>query len=241
MNFTFRFSIWLLLLLTFVFGAKSQSLIVGIPSADVCPLGKFEITHESQLKSSPFAKEWNSFNILCYGISKSVEVTLVANNLNSVSLNEFALGLGIKKVFNLLESKELKLTTGINGLGGTINKNVGYWAYSHLSARIPKLKTRLSAGVHQGTEHALGFKTYLQGNDLQRSAIREFGYMLAIEQPLFNNFSFIADWISGNTSLSAFIPAIQFDFGHQVFIAGYKFPNHDSSNQAFILEVMLEF
>ena len=73
-----------------------------------------------------------------------------------------------------------------------------------------------------------------------KELLTPFCFIGGIEQPITKNWSFIADWYSGTHNLADFIPALQYKVGHQVFIAGYKFPNAGSGGkQAFIFEMML--
>jgi hypothetical protein len=100
---------------------------------------------------------------------------------------------------------------------------------------------RLTGGLSYGSHHNFGYKL-IPGRDglpNQKEKRTPFCFIGGIEQPLFKNWSFIADWYSGTHNLADFIPALQYRIGHQVIIAGYKIPNWGSGGkQAFILECM---
>jgi hypothetical protein len=87
------------------FFSRSQSLIVGIPSADVAPKGELELTHESQFYTEGNPRKWNSFNILCYGLGNHGEITTTIKNLNNLDNNKLALGIGLKRYFLLSKKK----------------------------------------------------------------------------------------------------------------------------------------
>ena len=222
----------------------SQSLIVGIPSADVAPEGEFEITHESQFYTEGNPRKWNSFNILCYGIGHNAELTSTLNNLNNLDNSRLALGFGVKKYLNLGENKELdaRWTIGGNMLFSLQKDDIGGWVYSHISLRVPVLNTRLTGGLSYGSHHNFGYRNIpAEGlNPVIKQNLTPFCFIGGIEQQVYKNWYFIADWYSGTHNLADFIPALQYRCGHQVFIAGYKIPNAGSGGkQAFIFEMML--
>jgi hypothetical protein len=53
----------------------AQSLIVGIPSADVAEKHHLEITHETQWNFWGQTSKWNSFNFACFGLGNGLEIT----------------------------------------------------------------------------------------------------------------------------------------------------------------------
>ena len=222
---------------------NGQSLIVGIPSADVAEPHHLEITHESQWNSWENGLKWNSFNFACYGIGHNTELTAALNNLNNDGSSNLALGLGAKKVFPIVrENKvlsEIKLTVGSNLLYSVQKQEPGIWVYSHASARIVATRTRLTIGGSYGTYHAFGFRRLLLSNgDVSLEPRSPTALMLGFEQPLSHRVSVIGDWFSGIHDLAAFIPALQIDVKKHVLIFGYKFPNPQTGSQALILECM---
>ncbi|MFM7854218.1 MAG: hypothetical protein ACKO96_20415 [Flammeovirgaceae bacterium] len=154
----------------------AQSLIVGIPSADVAEEHHLEITHESQLNFWESELKWNSFNFACYGIGHNTELTAALNNVNNEGSSNLAVGIGAKKVFPLPikynSINEMKLTVGSNLLYSTNKQELGFWAYGHASARISRTRTRLTVGGSYGTYQAFGFRSVLlaNGNGITRAA-----------------------------------------------------------------------
>jgi hypothetical protein len=217
----------------------AQSLIVGIPSVDVAEKNHLEITHETQWNFWQKPQKWNSFNFACFGIGHNTELTATFNNLTNGVSDNLAVGLGAKKVFEIKKESpwEPKIAVGANALYSTVRKDFGIWAYGLSSIRIPKTKTRLTAGVNYGQSQTFGFiNVDGQINPRPQNLVTFIG---GFEQPITKHISIIGDWYSGTHDLAAFIPAIQFDVKKHVIIVGYKIPNNQmSGNQALILECM---
>lgn len=203
-----------------------QSLIAGIPSADVAEKDHIEITHESQFGNQG---KWNSFNIFCLGLSHHTEFTATYNNLSNQRNSNQGFSMGLKTVFPLYKDSsksELKWTMGGNYIYSTYLKQHGYWIYSHASFRLPGLKTRITCGGSASNRALTG-----------ESSTMPFHMLAGFEQPLNKHFSVIGDWFSGKHDLGALITGIQWDFGKNVLIAGLKLPN-DKTAPALILEGM---
>jgi len=221
----------------------SQSLIAGIPSADVVEKSHLELTHESQLNFWKKPNKWNSFNFLCYGIGGNSELTLTLNNLDNESSENLALGFGAKKVFPIFKNIpqwEHKIIIGSNVLYSTTKKDFGVWSYGMYSLRIPQIKTRLTGGLSYGTHHTYGYRTKIVSDVQTLVPNNIFSALIGFEQPLNKRFSFISDWYSGSHAIAALITAIQYDFGHNVLIVGYKIANKkEKDGNALILELMI--
>ena len=132
------------ILLLSILKTFSQSLIVGIPSADIAEKNHLEFTHETQSNFWDKPNKWNSFNFMCYGIGKNSEITLTLNNLDNESSKNLALGFGAKKVLNIFNNNsswEKKIILGTNILYSTHRNNFGIWSYGLFSIRVPKTKT----------------------------------------------------------------------------------------------------
>lgn len=179
-----------LILLCLIFAISlqsfSQSLIVGIPSADIAEKHHLELTHETQWNFWDNPNKWNSFNFMCYGIGKNTELTFTLNNLDSQLSDNLALGFGFKKVFNIFKkasSWEHKIVLGTNILYSTQRSDFGVWSYALYSLRIPKIKTRLTGGISYGTFHTYGFRTSLV-NNVETQTPNNIGTILVgFEQP----------------------------------------------------------
>lgn len=209
-----------IILAMYPFAGFGQSLIVGIPSPDTTPKHSFMLTHESQFarKEPDNSLGWNSFSFVTYGLDDSTELSLSLNNLSAPKMSNLSLGPGIKKVFPLFRESapksEFKWTVGttlplsLQGQGV-----VGNWSYSTLSTRLPKTRTRFTAGISGGTQQLFG-----------RDTIHA---IVGVEQPLTKRLSLVADWYSGTHDLGAIIPALQINFSqHDALIIGAKIPNN---------------
>lgn len=238
---------------------RAQSLIVGIPNAEVTHQGKFALTHESQSDVWRRDATWNSFSFLTYGLSKKVELAVSLSNLAAPRSGNLSMGVGYKFVHQFAEQDprlsrwELKATVGqmlllsleprlttptVNGQPPTEagrelqSPPVGGWVYAHGSLRLPGPQTRLTAGVSYGSSQAFGVGNY------------PVSFMGGVEQPVVPWLSLVADWYSGTHALASFIPAIQFNLKRPkgALIVGYKRPNDPSTQRdAAILEFMVEF
>lgn len=235
--------------------SKAQSLIVGIPSADVSHVGKLEWTHESQIGfNSPTT--WNSFNFLTYGIAKNTEVYVSLNNISAPSGRNEALGVGFKRIHSLLHDEadhdnknhhfvgnDLRLTYGAAATYSFPRNKAGYWVFSHMSYRLPGIYTRITGGLSKGNAPTFGYRSVMTDNGLYQDVANEpLSGIFGFEQPLFKNFSIIADWFTGTHDLACFIPAVQYETKRMVFITGYKIPNNgQSGNHAWVIETMVRF
>lgn len=230
--------------------SQAQSLIAGIPSADVAHDGHFEFTHESQINtwSNPNQSKWASFNFLCYGIGNGIELTASVVNVANKDMNNLAGGVGFKKVHQFFKQDdklakwETKLTFGQNIFFSLQRPEVGAWTYSHLSLRLPYLKTRLTAGASYGSPIFFDVAWNYENGVLMRNNDAIFCALAGIEQPITKNFSLIADWYSGRHGIAALIVAAQLNIGRQTFIAGYKDNNTTPLRQgSILLEAMFRF
>lgn len=241
----------LVILICFVSNKSiAQSLIAGIPSADIAPFKKLMFTHESQLNTWKYNKpKWNSFNFLCYGVAKNTELSITFSNLSNQAISHECLGIGFKRIIdiNVFSIPEAKFIFGQNVLFSVDEPTVGGWTYAMLSARVPKLKTRLTSGLSYGSAELFGYDSVQvkQGNEVFKFIKRRnpLSIMVGLEQPIIDKkFAIIADWFSGTHDLAALIAGTQFEFHKLILITGYKFPNFESTrNGSVIVEVMYEF
>jgi hypothetical protein len=235
-----KYLLMTILLCSFYMRAICQSLIVGIPSADVAEKGHFELTHETQLNFWQSPLRWNSFNFFCYGINHTMEVTMVLNNLDNRGSENRAIGIGFKKFIPFsLFGAESRIYGGGNLMFNAINGKPGVWCYSAFAQRVPVINTRLTAGITYGQSQVFGFRNLIEQGKPVRVPNNQFCFMAAFEQPITKHFSLIADWYSGDHDLAMFIPAMQFDWKHHTFITGYKIPNRSDGFNAIILEYMI--
>lgn len=233
----------LLFFISYCSFTHGQSLIAGIPSADVAHKQKLEWTHESQIGIKNSDIKWNSFNFLCYGIADQTELTVSLLNVDNDNSRNLVYAAGAKRYFNFLNNGKfnLRLTTGGNLL---LKKgyNAGHWVYSHLSLKSKKLKTRITAGISSGTHHLFGKdKLKKQNGEYIFKTNQTTCFIGGFEQPLNKKYSLLADWYSGDHELAAFIAAGQINFGKNNMIIGYKIPNYPSeiNSNAIIIEFLI--
>jgi hypothetical protein len=218
--------------LTLTAPAAAQSLIVGIPSAEVTPKGAWFFTHESQVKLSDPAA-WNTFQFLTYGPGFNTEIALSAVNFGRPRTGNRTIALGFKSVYEFeakaLHHWEAKLTGGAMLPVSVDGRGVGVWLYSSGSVRVPQVRTRITAGPTYGTPQLFG--------------VEKIGMMAGIEQPLGGIFqrrvSLVADWYSGRHDLAALISGVQFNLPRDlIFIVGHKRPNRGApGGEAVVFEV----
>lgn len=222
----------------------AQSLILGIPNADVAHKGVLEITHESQIGFTRPAS-WNSFNILTYGLNARTELTANLINLDESFLPGATFAAGAKYVLPLSsDAWEWKLTAGTNlGYAPRIDyERWGVFSYSHASTRLKGLKTRLTGGLSYGTPHFFGFRYRAVAGEsrLRREQAARLSAMAGAEQPLTKHLSLVADWFSGNHAQGALIAGFQYDWGPQALLVAYKRANGDAAKDALVLEAVFD-
>ena len=217
----------------------AQSLIVGIPNAEVVHKNHYLLAHESQInwwnqqdEAGNRQTKWNSFSFACYGIGNNTELNVTLFNLGLPASGNRTLGLGAKSIYPLPDILPGWEITGIYGAMLPISLNgqgVGIWGYGGLSARLPLLHTRLTAIPTFGTRQIFGRDTW--------------SVMVGYEQPITEKLSLVGDWYSGTHDIAAFICAVQYDIDrHWTVIGGYKIPNNAvSGHHTLMMEITLEF
>lgn len=206
----------------------AQSLIVGIPNADVTPSGAWFVTHESQFKPKVERLGWNTFQFITYGAGFGTELAVSAVNFGAPATGSRAVAVGFKSVGQWPSARARRWE--LKGIAGTMvpvsieDGSAGVWAFAAGSVRVPASRTRLTAGPTYGTPQLFG----------QRTA----GLMLGLEQPLTRGLGFVADWYTGNHDLAALIPGLQIHLPRDfVVIMGYKIPNPGAPGHALMVEV----
>jgi len=199
----------------------AQQTIFNVPSADVTEKGKVFVQHESQ-----FSNKFGLFTHYgAYGIGKNTELDLTLFGVGTKKVRNEVLGVGFKTSIPLHEKSETKFTYGTLIPISLRGKGVGGYAYSHLSTRLPKSKTRVTSGVFVGT-------TTLFGRDF-------ISYIAGIEQPVTKRFSIVMDWYSGKHANGFFIPGFAYTFDRNLTLwAGYQIHNNKANgNNGFAIEL----
>lgn len=199
----------------------AQQTIFNVPSADVLEKGQIFLQNESQ-----FSGDFGLFtNYASLGIGKYTELDLTLFGVGTNNVKNETLGVGFKTALPIHKESETKFTVG-NIIPISLRGNgVGGYAYSHLSTRFPKLKTRLTSGILIGT-------TTLFGRDFVC-------YIGAIEQPITERFGIIMDWHSGKHANGFLIPGFYYSFPKNVTLwTGYQIPNDRANgDNGFVVEV----
>jgi len=212
-----------------IHSAYAQQTIFNVPSAEVTPEGVLFLQHESQFR--PYPKQfWLSTHYSALGIGQGTELNVTLFDLNAPFTRSLDLGVGFKNVHPILVKRfptlEFKTILGSLVVPSLQGKGVGNWTYVAMSGRLPKIKTRLTAGATYGTEHIFG-KTMV-------------GFIGGVEQPLTKRFSAIMDWYSGDSSLGLLIPGVGIQATDTVQIfAGYQIPNPSNKliPSGFVIEI----
>lgn len=213
----------LLLLCTGALPALAQQTIFNVPSADVTPQGQVFLQHESQFRLWRPGRFWLGTHYAAVGIGHHTELDATLFNISAPASNNSALGLGFKSAIPVLQSalpkQDVRITVGSMVPISFEDQGVGNWSYLHLSGRIPKLKTRLTAGVSVGTRQIFGRNTV--------------GFIAGYEQPVTQRLSLLGDWYSGTHGSGFFIPGISYAFPKAISAyLGFQIPNNTRCGQS---------
>ena len=212
-----------LLLLVFIqTKASAQQTIFNVPSADVTEKRQLFLEHESQ-----FSDDFGLFtHYVAYGLGGHTALNLTLSGVGTKNVRDEILGIGSKTVFPLHKESETKFTAGylipisLNGNG------VGGYAYTHLSRRLPKIKTRITSGIQVGT-------TILLGRDVV-------SYIGGIEQPITKKFNLLLEYTSGKHPNALLIGGFSYILPVDwIFIVGYQVPNNRHvAKKGFVIEII---
>lgn len=172
------------LILMLKLGVSAEQTIINVPSSEILPLGEMLIKESN--KFSPFVdRGYTSITpSFTFGAGHQTQFSVGAGTTLS-DFNTVKGNFAAKKVFFLGNSTRLTVGGAINpyfNAGATPDSLV----YTHLSQRIKKTKTSLTAGIYaHGQKH------------LPNNA----GVLLGMEQVIIpNKLRFALDWISGDNS-----------------------------------------
>ncbi len=201
--------------------ALAQQTLFNVPSVDVLEKGQIFLQHESQ-----FSGDFGLFtDYASLGVGKYTELDLTLFGVGTENIRNEVLGVGFKTALPIHKESETKFTFG-NIIPVSLRGNgAGGYAYSHLSTRLPKLKTRLTSGILVGT-------TTLFGRDVVC-------YIAGVEQPITKRFGLVMDWHSGKHANGFLIPGFYYSFGQNITLwAGYQIPNNRANgDNGFVIEL----
>lgn len=198
---------------------NAEQTIFNVPSADVTPKGHLFLQQEAQ--TTPWNTDTAYFGTTysAVGIGHNTELGATLYNVGSPATQNISLGLGFKSAMPIpglkekFPEREFKLTVGSDLLLGLEGNGVGNWTYAHLSGRVPKLNTRLTAGVSYGGRQVFGQNT--------------FSFIAGVEQPVTKKLTLISDWFSGTEHFAGYL-ITGFSYAlpkNMTLYAGYQIPN----------------
>lgn len=193
--------------------------VFNVPSADVTEKGHVFTQQEAQFRGWNPDAFFNGTTYMDYGIGHNTEVGITVFNEGAPSLNNTALGIGFKSAMPIpvlkekFPEREFKLTVGSMVVPSLQQSSVGNWTYAHVSGRVPKLNTRLTAGISAGTKQIFGIDTT--------------SFIGAIEQPVTKKLTLLTDWFSGSEHFAGFL-ITGFSYAlpkNTTVYCGYQIPN----------------
>lgn len=200
----------------------AQQTIINVPSSELLPVGEIVLKQSNRFRpfsDGGYAALTPSFSMgLGHGLEFSSGVGTTLRD-TTVVRGDFS----AKKVWFLGSSTRLTM-------GGTISPYFSQssrpdsFLYSHVSQRIKKTKTSVTAGAYLG-----GYK----------SCPDEFGVILGLEQVIIpNKLRLAVDWMSGDESLGRMGVGLKYRPHPTLSITGAVIvPNQETDDIAFNISV----
>lgn len=176
---------------------SAQQTIFNVPSADVTEKGHVFLQEEAQFRGWNPDAFYVSTTYSALGIGHNTEIDATLFNVGAPATQNIALGAGFKSAIPIpglnekYPKREYKLIIGSELLFGLEGTGVGNWTYVELSGRIPKLNTRLTAGIDYGGRQVFG--------------INRVSFLAGVEQPVTKKFGLQGDWYSGGEHFAGFL------------------------------------
>ena len=202
--------------------AFAQQTIFNVPSADVTEKGHLFLEPEAQ-----FSDKFGLFTgYVAYGIGRHTALNLTVTGVGTHNVRDELLCLGSKTYATLHKESETKFTAGYLIPISLRGNGVGGYVYSHLSTRLPKIKTRITSGVLVAT-------TVIFGRDVV-------AYIGGIEQPITEKLNLILDYTSGNHPNGLLISGFSYKLPSDIIlVSGYQIPNNRRiARKGFVIEVV---
>ena len=198
---------------------SAKQTIFNVPSADITEKGHLFLQQEAQWTAWGEDAFFVGTTFAAYGIGHNVELDANLFNVGAPSTKNISLGVGFKAAIPVpwfkekFPKRELKLTIGNDVLFGLEGNGFGDWVYVHLSGRIPKVNTRLTAGISYGTRQVFG--------------IDQLAFIAGVEQPINEQWGLLADWYSGSEHWAGYlIVGANYNFPKNTTLyVGYQIPN----------------
>ena len=229
---------FLKLLITLIFLCFSSvkvyamQTIFNVPSADVTEKGHVFVQQEAQFNGSNPGAFFAGTTYGAYGIGHNTEIDTTLFNVGAPATQNMSIGVGFKSAIPIpglkekFPEREFKFTVGSEMLFGLEGNGVGNWTYAHLSGRVPKINTRLTAGISYGTKQVFGQETT--------------AFIAGVEQPVTKKLSIIGDWYSGSEHWAGYL-ITGFSYAlpkNTTLYVGYQIPNSPRvGNNGFVIEL----
>lgn len=207
--------------------------IFNVPSADVTPEKRFFIQEEAQTAPWDADYAYIGTTYTAYGVGHDTELEATLYNVSSPDIQDISVGIGFKSSVPLpifkekCPKREIKLTVGSDVLIGLEGNGVGNWTYAHLSGRLPKLNTRLTAGISYGTKQVFGIDNATT-------------FMAGVEQPINKKLTLMGDWFSGSEHWAGFL-MVGFSYNLKkdtTMSFGYQIPNSPNAGSGgFVIQL----
>lgn len=225
----------LLIIIFFTFSnisASAMQTIFNVPSADVTEKNHVFLQQEAQFNGSNPGAFFLGTTYSAVGIGHNTELDCTLFNVGAPATQNMTVAAGFKSAIPIpglkekFPEREFKFTIGSDMLFGVEGNGVGNWTYAHLSGRVPKLNTRLTAGISYGTRQVFGQETT--------------AFIAGVEQPVTKKLNLIGDWFSGSEHWAGYlITGFSYAFPKNTTLyAGYQIPNSPQvGNSGFVIEL----
>lgn len=208
--------------------AGAQQTIINVPSLDQTARGKNFFLHESQVRDWDGRSYWYTTNFYTRGLTENVEFAATAYNLGTPSNRHAAASVGYKAAFDV-PLRSLARLRPQAGFGQMLHwslrgRGADVWSYAQGAVTLPKVGTRLMAGVSHGTPQVFG----------KRST----HFIGSYEQPITEHVALLGEWWAGRHEFGDFVPGFNVHWGSWVVVAGYKLSNKPgTATDGLILEL----
>lgn len=212
--------------------ALAEQTVFNVPNADVTEKGHVFLQEEAQFRGwNPDAFLVNTAYVAT-GVGHNTEACTTLYNVGAPDFGLMTLGVGFKSAIPIpglkekFPKQEFKVIVGSEVLIGLEGNDVGNWTYVELSGRLPKINTRLTAGVDYGSRQLFG--------------VNRGSFLAAVEQPITKNFGVQADWFSGSEHFAGFLIAGGYYKlpKNTTLYVGYQIPNSERTGiSGFCIEL----
>lgn len=202
---------------------EAQQTIINVPSSEVLPVGEIILKDSNRFR--PFSPD--EFVSITPSVTAGVGHGIEASGGVATSINDGVRVRGdvsVKKVTFITGST--RFTVGMR-VSPYLSESSGpdNFTYAHISQRIRKTKTSLTAGMY-----VAGNKQFLPDRP---------GVVLGLDQVLIGNkLRLVVDWISRNESYGVLGAGLKYRPTRTISITGAALiPNGDESNLAFLVSI----